>query len=50
MSPFTTLYLSGPQASVSVHVCCLHLKMEFCLCARGVSGVVSFIITNEQLQ
>ena len=26
---------SGPQGSWSVHVCCLHLKMEFCSCARG---------------
>ena len=27
-----------------IHVCCLHLKMEFCSCARrgGVSGVASF--------
>jgi len=24
-----------PQGSWSVHVCCLHLKMEFCSCARG---------------
>jgi len=28
-------YFSGPQGSWSVHVCCLHLKMEFCWCARG---------------
>jgi len=25
----------SPQWSCSVHVCCLHLKMEFCSCARG---------------
>ena len=25
----------GPQGSWSVHVCCLHLKMEFRSCARG---------------
>ena len=25
----------GPQGSWSVHVCCLHLKMEFCSCAGG---------------
>ena len=24
----------------SVHVCCLHLKMEFCSCARGGASVV----------
>jgi len=34
----------------TVHVCCLHLKMEFRSCARGVSGVASFITTDEQLQ
>ena len=28
-------YFSGPQGPWGVHVCCLHLKMEFCLCARG---------------
>jgi len=28
-------YFSGPQGSWSVHVCCLHLKMEFRSCARG---------------
>ena len=33
-----------------VHVCCLHLKMEFRSCAGGVSGVASFITTDEQLQ
>ena len=27
--------LSGPQGSRSVHVCGLHLKMEFTSCARG---------------
>ena len=27
----------GPHGSRSVHVCCLHLKMEFRSCARGVS-------------
>ena len=26
---------SGPHGSLSVHVCCLHLKTEFCSCARG---------------
>jgi len=26
---------SGPQGSWSVHVCCLHLTMEFRSCARG---------------
>jgi len=38
-SPRTTLLcshiFSGPQGSWSVHVCCLHLKMEFRSCARG---------------
>jgi len=29
------VYFSGPRGSWSVHVCCLHLKMEFCSCARG---------------
>jgi len=29
------IYFCGPQGSWSVHVCCLHLKMEFCSCARG---------------
>jgi len=28
-------YFSGPQGSWSVRICCLHLKMEFCSCARG---------------
>jgi len=28
-------YFSGPQGSWSVHVCCLHLKIEYCSCARG---------------
>ena len=28
------LYFSGPQRSWSVHVCCLHLKMEFRSCSR----------------
>ena len=45
-----SVLFSGPQGSWSVHVCCLHLKMEFCSCARGVSGVASFITTDEQLQ
>jgi len=43
-------YFSGPHGSWSVHVCCLNFKMEFRSCARGVSGVASFIITDEQLQ
>ena len=42
---------SGPQGSWSVYVCCLHLKMEFRSNALGgVSGVASFIFTEEQLQ
>jgi len=41
---------SGPQGLWSVHVCSLHLKMEFRSCARGVSGVALFITTDEQLQ
>jgi len=32
---FVYLYFSGPQESWSVHVCCLHLKMEFRSCTRG---------------
>ena len=35
---------SGPQGSWSVHVCCLHLKMEFRSCARGrqVCGIIHY--------
>ena len=29
---------------------CLHLKIEFRSCARGVSGVASFITIDGQLQ
>ena len=32
---FRQTYFSGPQGSWSVHVCCLHLKMEFRSCVRG---------------
>jgi len=32
---FSSKKNSGPQGSWSVHVCCLHLKMEFRSCARG---------------
>jgi len=28
-------HIFGPQGSWSVHVCCLHLKMEFRSCTRG---------------
>jgi len=31
-------------------VCCLHLKIEFRSCARGVVDLASFIITYEQHQ
>ena len=31
----SSLVMNGPQGSWSVHVCCLHVKMEFCSCARG---------------
>ena len=41
---------SGPRGSWSVHEYCLHLKIEFLSCARGVSGVASLITTDEQLQ
>jgi len=30
-----SVIFSGPQGSRSVHVCCLHLKIEFRSCARG---------------
>ena len=43
-------FLLYAKRSWSVHVCCLHLKTEFCSCARGVNGVASFITTDEQLQ
>ena len=38
------LYCSGPQGSWSVYVCCLHLKMEFRLCARGCQwcGIIHY--------
>jgi len=42
--------VSGLQGSWSVRVCCLHLTIEIRLCARGVSGVASFITTDEQFQ
>ena len=32
---YCVVIFSGPQGSWSVHVCCSHLKMEFCSCARG---------------
>jgi len=52
MSPGTlslcSYELSGPQGSWIV--CCLHLKIEFRSCARGVSGVAFFITTDEHLQ
>jgi len=34
----------GPHGSWSVHVCCLHLKMEFCSCARGrqLCGIIHY--------
>ena len=33
-----------------VNLCCLHLKIEFCSCARGRQWCVIFITTNEQLK
>jgi len=42
--------LTGPQGSWSVHVCCLHLKMEFCSCARGRQWCGIIRTTDEQLQ
>jgi len=33
--PKPAVLFSGPQGSWSVHVCCLHLKMEFRSCTRG---------------
>ena len=38
----------GPQGSWIV--CCLHLKIEFAHTQGGVSGVASFITTDEHLQ
>ena len=38
------LYFSGPQVSWSVHVCCLHLKMEFRSCAKGASVVWHYLL------
>jgi len=38
------VYFSVPQGSWSVHVCCLHLKMEFRSCARGRQwcGIINY--------
>ena len=43
---------SGPQGSWSVHVCCLHLKIEFRSCARGRQwcGIIHYYCTDERLQ
>ena len=41
---------SGPQGSWSVHVRCLHLKWSSAHALGGVSGVASFISTDERLQ
>jgi len=40
----TFLCLSDPQGSWGVHVCCLHLKMEFRSCARGrqCGGIIHY--------
>ena len=38
------IFFSGPQGSWSVHVCCLHLKMEYRSCARGLQwcGIIHY--------
>ena len=48
-SSLCSYIFSCPQGSWIV--CCLHLIIEFCSCAKGVvSGEASFITTDEQLQ
>jgi len=51
--PSTVVKLKQNGSQGSWIVSCLHVKMEFRSCDReegGVSGVASFITTDEQLQ
>jgi len=45
---FSSFVFSGPLRLWSVY--CLHLKIEFSLCAKGVIGMAFFISIDEQLQ
>jgi len=44
------LYIFLVLGDHGVYMYVVYLKMEFRSCARGVSGVASFITTDEQLQ